>query len=269
MYQLSLIVDGDLTLEGFCDAVSNFIEMLHEVDSSVSGRRSIRWRLVGLRHGSPAQVICAAEPKRPRRHAEVLDAAPVVWESVITGVQRLEEGARERPRWFSDAALEAASRLARLRSRRGIHSVAITGERTDREKVARRQEITERAAATVEDLIGPKYTAPGSVEGRLQGVNSRGVWTFTIYEHLWGGRVVCILPETLRHKALELFDQRVMVTGTVSTDASGHPRHVKVATLESVPEAAALPQTLRGIDPDYTSGIESSAYVKKRWAGDA
>ena len=34
-------------------------------------------------------------------------------------------------------------------------------------------------------------------------------------------------------------------------------------------ETEALPQSLRGIDPDYTAGLDVSTYVKKRWAGDA
>jgi hypothetical protein len=60
MYRLSLIVDGDTTIETFRAAVSRFFAMLHEVDESVCGGRFVRWRLESFHHGSPPVVTCVA-----------------------------------------------------------------------------------------------------------------------------------------------------------------------------------------------------------------
>lgn len=37
-------------------------------------------------------------------------------------------------------------------------------------------------AATVNEIIGPKYTTAGSVEGTLQAINSHGMLFFNIYD---------------------------------------------------------------------------------------
>lgn len=266
-YRLSLIVNGRLTIEQFRDAVTSFISVLHNVDEGLTGRRSVRWRLSGLHHGSPATMTCIAEGIR-RRKDQGPDMSPVVWGGVIEGVRRLDLGKTERPPGFNDDALEAIRRLALLRSRKDVTSIAITGENTDQTKPSTRLSVTQRVAAAVDDLIAPKSSAPGSVDGRLQGINSHGRWTFTVYESIWGGRVVCDLPDGLRPRAFSLFDQRVLVTGIVARDASGRPRHVRAEKIEAMGASADLPQSLLGLDPDFTGSMPTEEYVKKRWGAD-
>lgn len=269
MYRLSLKIEGDISIESFRDALASFIQLLHEVDESVSGGRSVRWRLVDLRHGSPAVLTWAGEPRRAaRKKTDVKDLAPVIADRIISGMEQLEQG-KGRPLDFTDDALDATKRLAHLRTRRGITGLAIRGENADRQKPSRTLDVTERVAATVNEIIGPKYTAAGSVEGTLQAINSHGMLFFNIYDSIWGGRVRCDIPDVLKARALELFDQRVLVSGIVSTDAAGHPRHVKAERIDELPKRGQLVQSLKGIDPDYTSGLDSGEYLKKRWGGDA
>lgn len=271
MYRLTLRIDGDISIEAFRQAIGSFTQLLHEVDEAISGQgqRSVRWKLADLRRGSPAILTWVGEPRR--RKAEkgpVRDLSPLVGEAVISGMERLEKG-EGRPAGFTDDALDATKRLAHVKMRPGITGLAISGENADRNKRPKAFAFTERVAATVNEIMGPKYTAVGSVEGTLQAINSHGTLYFAIYDSVWGGRVKCDIPDALKPKALSAFDQRVLVHGVVSTDATGHPRHVKVDDIVSLPTRQELPQSLRGIDPDYTGGLGVGAYVKKRWTGDA
>lgn len=271
MYKLTLRIDGDISIEAFRQAIDNFMLLLHEVDEAISGpgQRSVRWRLADLRHGSPAVLMWVGEPRRRRtkKKEPIRDLSPMIGEAVISGVEKLERG-EGRPPAFTDDALDAIKRLAHLKMRRGITGIAISGENTDRKKRLKMLDVTERVAATVNEIIGPKYTAPGSVEGMLQAINSHGTLYFAIYDSIWGGRVQCDMPSELKPEAIRLFDQRVLVKGQVATDASGHPRRVKAESIEPLPERITLPQSLRGLDRDYTEGLSSSEYLKRQWTAE-
>lgn len=268
MYRLTLRIDGDISIEAFRQAIGNFMQLLHEVDEAISGQgqRSVRWKLADLRCGSPAVLTWVGEPRRTKK-GPVRDLSPMVGEAVISGMEKLERG-EGRPPAFSDDALDATKQLAHLKMRRGITGVAITGENADRKKQPKALDITERVAATVNEIIGPKYTAPGSVEGTLQAINSHGTLYFAICDSIWAGRVQCDMPNRLKVDAIRLFDQRVLVRGQVTTDAGGHPRRVKAESIEPLPERADLPQSLRGLDRDYTGGLSSSEYLKRQWTAE-
>lgn len=270
MYKLTLRIDGDISLEAFREAIANFFRLLREVDEVVSGTRSVRWILADWRKGSPTVMTWVGEPRlMPKKKVPSRDYSPAVGEAVISGVEKLERG-EGRPPEFSDDALEAMKHLVQLKvRRRGITGLSISGQNADRTKPSKALALTERVAASVDEIMGPKHTAIGSVEGILQVISSRGALHFAIYDRVWGGRVKCEIPEQLKSRALAVFDQRVLVHGIVSTDAAGHPRHVKVQDIEELPGRERLPQSLKGIDPDYTAGMDVAEYVKKRWAGDA
>jgi hypothetical protein len=266
VYKLSLKIDGDISIEAFRQALSSFADVLHQLDESVSGGRSVRWMLTELRRTSPAVMTWAGEPRPDKK--STTDFAPVVGESLISGMETLERG-QGRPPSFTDDALNASKRLAQLRMYPGITGLTVVGENSARGKEPRALDLTERVAASVGDIIGPKHTAVASVEGKLEAINAHGTLHFVIFDSIWGGRVRCDMPDSLKPKALNAFEKRVLVTGTVRTDAAGHPRHIKVETLDSLPGRDKLPQSLRGIDPGYTEGLTPSEYLKRRWSGDA
>jgi hypothetical protein len=274
VYKLSLRIDGEITIEAFRQAVDHFVQLLHEIDEAVSGegRRSVRWTLADLRRSSPAVLTWIGEPRRRRLtkrrpRKPIPDLAPEVGETLIAGVEKLERG-EGRPLAFSDDALDATKGLAHLKMRRGITGVVISGGNGDRTKEPRALDVTERTAAAVNEIIGPKYTGPGSVEGILQAINSHGDLYIVVYDSTWGGRVQCEVPARLKRDALDLFDERVLVMGQITTDASGHPRKVKAEKISPMPKRDDLPQSLRGLDRDYTEGLPSSQYLKKQWAGE-
>jgi hypothetical protein len=126
--------------------------------------------------------------------------------------------------------------------------------------------VTERVAASVNEIISPRYATPGAVEGALQAISSRGLLHFVIYDSIFGARVRCDIPSALKARALNAFDERVLVTGMVARDSEGHPRHIKVVSIEPI-RTEELPQSIRGVDPDFTGDLTTDEYLKRGWFG--
>ena len=270
MYRLSLKLDGEITIEAFNEAVENFLRLLREVERSVSGEHTIKWILREMHRSSPALLTWegTTRPRRRKRNEApqpARDYAPIVGKVLLSGVQKLERG-EGRPESFNDDALDASMNLSRVQERKAITTLALIAENGNREQGPDVLNITGRVAASVKDIIGPKYTAPGSVEGVLQGINSRGLLYFVIYDSIYGSRIRCDIPDTLKSAALDAFDQRVLVSGMVARDAEGHPRHVSVERIEPI-GTGTLPDDLPA-DPDFTDGLEIGEFLKRRWSGD-
>lgn len=267
MYRLSLRIDGEITIEAFRDAVANFLRLLREVEESVTGEQPVRWTLDEIRRSSPAVMTWKGAARTPRRRRKVQvvkpDYAPIVGKAVLAGVGKLEHG-HGRPEGFSDEALEATMNLARVKTRRGINTLSLIGENGAPQEPPSVLEVTERVAASVREIIAPRYTAPGAVDGTLQAINSRGLLYFVIYDSIFGSRVRCDIPDRLKADALSAFDHRVIVTGMVSRDSEGHPRHVQVQSIQTMGNESP-PRDLP-VDPDFTGGLETSEYLKRGWS---
>jgi hypothetical protein len=271
MYKLSLRIDGDITIEAFNDAIASFQRLLREVERSVAGERAtIRWTLREIHRSSPTLLTWEGTTRQRRRRRREApkptpDYAPVVGTTLLSGIGQLERG-EGRPDKFSDDALDASSDLSRVQARRAITSLALIGENGNKEQGPNVRNVTARVAASVKDIIGPKYTAPGAVEGTLQAINAHGLLYFVIYDSIYGSRVRCDIPDRLKRDALDAFEQRVLVSGTVARDSEGHPRHVTVTDIRPL-NAEVFPDDLPA-DPDFTDGLEIGAFLKRRWSGD-
>ena len=92
--------------------------------------------------------------------------------------------------------------------------------------VAAPAELTSHIAGAVERLVGPTVESYGSIEGRLQGLETHGRQRFYIWDSLSGRRVRCYFDEALdlRRAARSRYEQRVSVSGLIhsqpQTDAA-------------------------------------------------
>lgn len=261
MFKLSIsLVGEDLTLRVFSDAVSTFLDLLHEVDRTVSHRPEVTWRVAELRYDSPATVSVIGIPK-----TKAVDPTPIIGRAILAGFERLETG-EGRPIHFSDEALDAAKRLGGLRGRGGVRRISLAGGdplHPDAERKA--LEITQRVAAAVDDLIGEKFESIGSVEGRLETISAHGTLSLTVYESLTGRAVKCDLAQNLKPQALAAFEKRVLVRGTVIRDSSGRARRIRAERLEVFPDEKSMPESVIGIDKDFTEGMDTAEFLDKRW----
>ncbi len=255
MFEFSISLSGDhIDAKTFLDAVTNAVKLLRAVE----GGSAIRWRLGTLRYSSPATIGFVGEPKR--RDSQY--RPEYVGQTLIAGLESLE--GNQSPKGFPEEALELAKKLSGLKGQGGVSNVVLTARNGD--VALRTVPLTQRTAATVEDIIGTKYESLGSIEGRLEVVSSHGgIFRCNVYERTLLKAVRCDVPERLRREVLELFDREVIASGTVSRDGAGIARHIALESIRPIEREPQLPQSLAGLAPDFTEGTESVDYIKNRW----
>lgn len=238
------------------EAADAFIGLLKSVDQAVNGKRTLRWRL------GPLLLECDGQPTVESSE----DTSAKVAATLVRGVESMEHYSKV-PAEFSDEALEQARALGNLRGRGGIANVFIASP-NGHEPTPYTTPVTQRVAATVDDVLGGKYRAIGSVEGRLERINIHGRHYFNVYEVVHGKPVKCVFTPEALEDARNALGERVLVTGEVTSNSRGHPIAVKVTSpLRILRRRTALPSLddLLRIQGSMTGGMESTRFVQERW----
>lgn len=257
MYELQLsLAGGRIQADTFLEGVSVFLKLLKSVDASLSGKETIVWALQRLTYSSPATVGFTGEPKK-----NSADNTRLIGAAVIEGLEALDRGSQSRPKGFEDNALKFSQRLSQLRGRGGVLDLIVMDLNGTRSNTVH---ISGRVAVSVEEFIGPRFESIGMLEGKLEVLSSHGGMKCQIYERRTGKPVRCLLPQEMKRAAVDAFDENVMVRGRVWRDASGQPRLIEVQELQKTPEEQTV-ESLAGIDPDITGGMDVAEFLKKRW----
>jgi hypothetical protein len=106
----------------------------------------------------------------------------------------------------------------------------------------------------------------GSVTGRLDVINLHGKKQFYIYPSLGPTRIKCMFEEDLREAVKKAIDQKVQVSGILRyRKHDSHPFAVEAKRIEPLLEDVELPtfESLRGIAPDITEGMNAADYIRK------
>ena len=236
--QVVLNLDGRVSPSEFLRGVKDFFDLIRSVSHAVAGEQgSIEWN-ISVKGGSNL-IIARGTPVGSSTPETVIKTVSIIGE----GVAALESGTQERPRYFSDIALEKAKDIATLRENsRGLERVEIRANGT-------RQAISAKSIVSVKEALGKEYTALGSVEGKLQTVTSRQGFKIVVWDSLNDKRVDCLIAdEELRIKALSAFGKRVAVHGVVKY-RKGRPISIKATRLRVFRPREELPKAadMRGI----------------------
>lgn len=222
MAKVTLELDGPtIPVDRFLSALEALLTLLREIDRELGdrGEPSLGWIISGLRSGS-AHVSVAPQP-RIKKTAAV--HAQRVIQAAAAGLAKLEHDGDRRPRHFSDGALEAARTLTQ--------SVGTHKERLVQVRVRfgpKQLQLTERTAATVEQLIGPQSKSLGSVEGRLEVISIHGREHFRILDRVTQRTVACYFQQGDLNTVWAMFGKRVAVYGILRSRASGEPISIEV-----------------------------------------
>jgi hypothetical protein len=233
--RFSLTLDGPgLTWANFVQASEAIDGILKSVDRSLSesAEPSVRWIIRSISKASPLIVEIQAEPAR----VEVKQVVVRRTVSAVTdGIRQLQRQRRpKRPPYFSDRALEKAKALADLGSK-NVSDIRVG-------KGKKQVQVTSRLSANVDELIGPKYTSLGTVEGSLEALTIHGKHEFSIYDSLTARRVRCNFGERVGLDEIKRgFGGRVAAYGTIHYRASGEPVSVDVASFDVFPAPDELP----------------------------
>ena len=238
-------------VDSFVTAARALTAILRELDGAVSRRgvESLRWGVGTFQAGS---AVLAAVPIPT--DGDVVEPRTVI-AACVGGLHQLEESARIPP-YFTDKALQEAKALVGPLQRE-VRRIAVRG--ADQEAV-----VTQHLAANVDAILDRGYTGLGSVEGRLESVSIHDRSVFGLWEPLDGRRVECRFPMAMLDEVREALGRRVSVRGMVRFGKGDQPVSVEVEHIRLFPAEEDLPTTeqLRGLDPDFTGGVDSTTYVR-------
>ncbi len=252
-----LIEAGDyLFASDLLEAWNNFLRLLSEVDLalSVQSTRTIDWSVSQWSRSSPAMLTL-----EPVVIDEQLDNRETVIRTAMSGMAALKER-DERPKYFSDQALTNARGLVSLLGPR-VRTVEVF---TPEDRVI----CTEAIASNIREILRPGREMMGSTEGVLEAMNSHGKFQFSLYEPVLATRIGCELDKDaepgLKARIIELYEQRVRVSGVLRTNRHGEVRSVRVRQVTALRKEPRFERVeeIAGIY-DITGGLDAEEYVRR------
>jgi len=214
---------------------------------SPSDGNGLEWGVTNLYMGSfNIEIACVTNP--------MLGAAVV--QTFVDGMEAIQRAA-ERPPLFNNYILDKAKHLSGIINRDSVARIALGSGQQE-------IQVSQHVAANVDTLIGVRYEEIGSVEGRIEAINIHDRFQFNIYDFVTERGVRCSFPDTLFDEVVAALGHRAIVYGMVRTDAQGEPISVRVERIERLRSRGELPSAadLRGIDPDFTGGMDPAEYVR-------
>jgi hypothetical protein len=229
---ITLKLEGDkISADKLRGSISSFYGFVEEIASQVFNRKNpINW-IVRVKEGS-IELVNEAEL------IEKLDQKlqDKVFSLIGDGIDILNKEAKI-PSNYNERALMYLQDLASIPDmhKNGLEHIDIF---IDKE----RYPLSYHVVANVDALLGVKFKAFGSIEGRLQTISERGSRRFIVYDSLTDRGVRCNIEyDEIMHEAAEAFGRRVYVYGSISYDSFGDPKSIKVEELRVFKENQELP----------------------------
>lgn len=244
---VGLTIDRDtITLNDLTEIVRAFTDYLTQVDlgASLTGRRTLDFRLVSLSYGSPVHLVAVAEPKE-----DSVDTGPEVLAQAIKGIRTIGAG---RPVGFRDEALEELRTLAEYGGN-GTHGISIEAP-----TLSLRAQVPKVVATQVERVLS-QGEAIGAIEGQLDTISVHAQPFFTLYDALTGRGVRCYFTEDRRAKVIAALGKKVIAHGRLRRDSGGHPKELR--DLDHFAELGRPAGSLDGL-PGVYAGLDVPAYLK-------
>ena len=238
-----------VSLSAFLEAARDVRDILVALGPAVSPSEGagLEWEIThSFLQSFHIEVACLTNP--------VVGMA--VAETFIEGMGVIENRA-ERPARFDDYVLEKAKHLSNVGNREDVARIVVGSGAHD-------VHISQHISANVDTLIGVRYEEIGAVEGRIELVNIHRRNMCNVYEFTNGRRVECSFDAELLGEVVAALGKRVIVYGIVRTNARGEPVSVRAERIVQMRTGNDLPSIadLRGIDPDFTDGVDAVDYVR-------
>jgi hypothetical protein len=263
--RITLQVEGAAQDNGHV-RLSEFIQRLHllrmalvATERQMTGRDSatVYWRIVDLKHQSPATVVLEEVPLPAAVKANF--GVPPVGDKLVERLQRINKSPRALPHDQQDLAiLEAYKELGDLADKHIQKLVLKVGK----SRVA----IASSFTTNIEKIIGPDEMMQGSINGRIEALNIHNGLRFYVYPLVGPKKVVCDFPLAMKHRVIEAIDKYVHVSGRLRYKQwAKFPHAMDAETMEVLPEDADLPtlNDLRGMAPEATDGLSSEEFIDR------
>lgn len=223
--KLAIKLDGKvIKSDAFVKAVTNFFRVASNVSAEMPVGE-VEWG-VQVKEGSN---IVIGEPILKSRNE---DTKASIISVIFNGIDSINSGRVERPRFFTDHALNGLRALA-----------LVEAEEVTIQSNGSAVRIGRTTASTIDVILGTVHKSFGDVEGRLSVLRDKGEVTFYITEPVHGQEVTCyITREDIIQKAVSAWRRRVSASGLVKYRRNGTPISVDVDELR-IFEDIGLPTT--------------------------
>lgn len=244
---------GEITVKAFLGAAKSWLDVMADIDVAISHRStgSLDWVVTNLTTGS----LCMEMESRSR----VIDmnVGAEVAREAVHGLQLLEQEGRTPP-YLSEQGLRYMTKVVKTIGNHGV-----TGIRVDyRDNAA---QASARASANIDQLLPPRYSSLGSVEGRLDVISLHATHRFVVYDSATHKAITCTFASDWLDRVKDALGHRVNVEGTVHWNAKGEPVRVESADLRIFRDESELPtiKEMAGRYPDITGGTTAEEHIRK------
>lgn len=227
---ITLKIEGRITIDKFSRSVRTFFHMIEDVATDVAGKHKV---LEWLIYVKPGTITIGAKPESIDGYPELVPKTIAILKN---GIKAISEG-RKRPEHFSDSAL---INLFELGSMVGLGDkeikyvkIGIGGEYND---------ISPKSVAYIDEILRTESEAYGTIEGNLLALKVKNRLNFSIYETLTGKEVKCFFNDDLFDDVISAIRKRVAVYGLIRYNKNGRPTRVTIEKLTIFPDDSELPK---------------------------
>jgi hypothetical protein len=200
----------------FKKVLDSFYDFVEDITANVAGKKgAVKWS-VKVKEGSVRFL------NYPYADLEYANTIPEVYAYIKQGINTLGDKA-VRPEKYTDSILEKLQKLALLKKEGISYKIKM-----DNEEV---RISSDSLIANINEVLGCKYEAYGSLEGKLQTISSRAGLNFILYEALTDKPVRCTLKDDLLTTALKSFNKRIYVFGNLKYNSNNDPVSISVQEL--------------------------------------
>lgn len=247
--------DEHVRLSDFVNQLHSLGDALTQVDYLVTGaeKKSIYFRVVDLKHSSPATVVIEPVPflGEPDRTATIVSR-------FFSSIKQIQES-QDVPLGVGRPLLEALRGLS-VGLRKNIRELVIS---TDDQSI----EIDRMLEAKIAKILETEEIAEGSISGVLETINVHNKANkFVIYPSVGPKKITCHFPDSLIGQAVASITKYIRVTGKFYyLKGDSFPHAVEVSEIQLLADPENLPSLgeLRGVAPDATGDMDSVAFIRK------
>lgn len=196
----------------FRNGVDAFIGLIEDVSKAISEKEKIEWEI----EIKPGSAIITAKP------AGDFEISPQG--IIMEGINLLEKNPI-RPNHFSDSALRRVKSLASLGNQTNKIKIGIYGEFFN---------ISSKSIVHINELLGEKKKALGSIDGILNLISDRRGLHFEIRDRVTRENVKCYFKVEDVEKVVLAFRKRVKVNGLLRYRIDGSIISIEVEDFEII-----------------------------------
>ena len=253
--------ERNVRLSDFLNELNAAKLSLARTETLIGGETVLDWQIVELSHSSPATVVL--EPVIPSGDTDAAEdtrGPEDIRESVVERFFLYQDSltnAAEAPDEMDRATLLAFKDLNNYARHRRIEVTISNGEAA--------VEVKGDVSAVIDQILSPKTTALGTIDGRLEYLNIHGGRrVFRIYPVAGPDHVDCHFSSGQLSEAGDAIGRKVRVVGEITyLERAPFPSSIKVESFEPLPADDELPtlMDIRGIAPDMTE-LQSEIFVR-------